>query len=105
MWPRRRVRVTSRCYRSMVAAVAVIAGVLLAPSFIAGQESAPAEKRWDPPRTPDGQPDIQGYWGQRSDITTYSIQAGSIDRHEHTQIGGQAPQSGKPIIHPPDRDR
>ena len=67
-----------------------------------GQESKPAEPRWDPPRTPDGQPDIQGYWGQRSDITTYSIQAGFEDRDEHTRIGGQAPQKGKPIIDPAD---
>jgi hypothetical protein len=83
------------------ALVLIIAGLVMAPS-LAGQSSAPAEKRWDPPRTADGQPDIQGYWGQRSDITTYSIQAGSIDREEHTRIGGQATQYGKPIIDPPD---
>jgi hypothetical protein len=35
---------------------------------------------WDPPRTPDGQPDIRGSWGQRNNITTYSLQAGEADR-------------------------
>src|SRR5262245_58064264 len=60
-----------------------------------------AEKRWDPPRTADGQPDIQGYWSQRSNITTYSIQAGFEDRAEHVRIGGQDPQNGRPIIDPP----
>ena len=89
----------NRCFGS--ALVLIIAGLLTAPP-LAGQSTAPAEKRWDPPRTPDGQPDIQGYWGQRSDITTYSLQAGSIDREEHTRIGGQATQFGKPIIDPPD---
>ena len=89
----------NRCFGS--ALVLIIAGLLAAPP-LAGQSTAPAEKRWDPPRTPDGQPDIQGYWGQRSDITTYSLQAGSIDREEHTRIGGQATQFGKPIIDPPD---
>ena len=89
----------NRCFDS--ALVLIVAGLLAAPP-LAGQSTAPAEKRWDPPRTPDGQPDIQGYWGQRSDITTYSLQAGSIDREEHTRIGGQATQFGKPIIDPPD---
>ncbi len=86
---------TSRSCGSMVAMAAVVAGSLLAPPLVAGQAAAPAEKRWDPPRTPDGQPDMQGYWGQRSDITTYSIQAGAIDREEHTRIGGQAHAEGQ----------
>jgi hypothetical protein len=94
--------VTGRCYRSMGAIIVVMAVSLVIPSFVAGQESKPAAPRWDPPRTPDGQPDIQGYWGQRSDITTYSIQAGVEDRDEHTRIGGQAPQKGKPIVDPAD---
>jgi hypothetical protein len=72
------------------------------PLSVAGQAPTSAEKRWDPPRTADGQPDVQGYWSQRSDITTYSIQAGSTDREEHTRIGGQATQYGRPIIDPPE---
>ena len=86
----------------------VIAASLVAAGPVAGQAtgtqqtSAAAAPRWDPPRTPDGQPDIQGYWSQRSDITTYSIQAGFVDRDEHTRIGGQAPQKGRPVIDPPD---
>ena len=95
----------NRCFCSVV--VLVIAVSLIAARSAAGQASAaqaaaPAEKRWDAPRTKDGQPDIQGYWSQRSDITTYSIQAGFEDRDEHTRIGGQAPQKGRPVIDPPD---
>lgn len=97
----------NRCFGSVLALV--ITGSLFAAPSLAGQAPASGQKtstsgenRWDPPRTPDGQPDIQGSWGQRSDITTYSIQAGSIDREEHTRIGGQATQYGKPIIDPPD---
>jgi hypothetical protein len=87
----------------MIAVAVVVGGSLLAPSFVAAQEATPvAEKRWEAPRTPDGQPDIQGYWSQRSDITTYSIQAGFEDRDEHTRIGGQNPQKGRPIIDPAD---
>ena len=88
-------------YRWFGSSIAVIiAGTLLAPHYVGGQ-TTPAEKPWDPARTPDGQPDIQGYWSQRSDITTYSIQAGFVDREEHTRIGGQAPQKGRPVIDPP----
>ena len=94
---------TSRCYGSLAVLAFITGGLLLAPALVAGQESAPAAaKAWNPPRTPDGQPDIQGYWSQRSDITTYSIQAGFEDRNEHTRIGGQAPQKGRPIIDPAD---
>ena len=82
------------------AVAVVIAGTLMAAPQVDGQTSTPTEKPWDPPRTRDGQPDIQGYWSQRSDITTYSIQAGFADREEHTRIGGQAPQKGRPIIDP-----
>jgi hypothetical protein len=94
--------VTRRCCGSVVAIAAVMAAALVIPSLVVGQESTPAEKRWVPPRTPDGQPDIQGYWSQRSDITTYSIQAGFEDRDEHTRIGGQNPQKGRPVIDPAD---
>ncbi|MGH9256121.1 MAG: hypothetical protein ACRD3C_16295 [Vicinamibacterales bacterium] len=79
----------------------VVAGTLMAPQYVDGQTSTSGEKPWDPPRTRDGQPDIQGYWSQRSDITTYSIQAGFVDREEHTRIGGQNPQKGRPVIDPP----
>ena len=46
----------------------VIAVVLLVTIPVAGQapsstaKAAPAAKTWTPARTPDGQPDLQGYW-------------------------------------------
>ena len=55
---------------------------------------------WTPPLNAYGDPDIEGRWTERSDITTYSIQAGLDDRDEHTQIGGQRPQLGEPIMTP-----
>lgn len=64
---------------------------------------ATAAKTWDPPRTPDGQPNIQGSWGQRDNITTYSLQAGVEDRAEHIGITGQAAATGHPIKDPPDK--
>jgi hypothetical protein len=51
--------------RRTSSALAVVAGaalvVLVLP--LAGQESAGG---WNPPRTPDGQPDIQGFWTEEA---------------------------------------
>ena len=48
------------------AAAIVIALVLLAP--VHAQQSARSTKKWAAPRTPDGQPDLQGFWTN----TTYT---------------------------------
>ena len=35
-----------------------------------------------PAKTADGQIDIQGYWAQRNNVTTYSLERGDEDRRE-----------------------
>ena len=52
--------------------------------------------------TPDGQPDIQGYWNQRNNVTTYSLERGDEDRREHNRITGQRAAMGRPFVAPPD---
>jgi hypothetical protein len=43
--------------------VAAVASMSLAPVVLAGQGAAPHGARgWTQPRTPDGQPDLQGFW-------------------------------------------
>ena len=56
----------SRRVLAAPAALAIVTGVLsLAPTADAGQSAnatSQAAKTWTPPRTPGGQPDLQGYW-------------------------------------------
>ena len=53
-------------HRTLTSLGALVVGLVwLAPALASGQTSASAAeptKRWIPPRTPDGQPDLQGVW-------------------------------------------
>ena len=42
--------------------LACLALVLLSALTSIGQSVRPASRNWNPPRTPDGQPDLQGIW-------------------------------------------
>lgn len=46
----------------LLPAAAVVTAIGLAPLSVAGQTSTAQAKTWVPARTPDGQPDMQGYW-------------------------------------------
>jgi hypothetical protein len=71
---------------------------LVAPA--AGQSSPGA---WNPPRTPDGQPDIQGNWSQQGlSILSFGLEDGPSA--DHQIIGGQTRQLNRPsaVVDPPD---
>ena len=46
----------------MIAAVSLASAVIAGQSPSAAKPAAPAAKKWTAPRTPDGQPDLQGTW-------------------------------------------
>ena len=72
------------------------------PGWIDPRNPPKEDPKWQPPRTPDGQPNIQGQWNQASDIITYSIEDPEADRAEHIAISGQRAMVGRPIIEPID---
>src|SRR6185436_17958787 len=87
------VSMKTGCFASMAAIASVAAVVSLAPVSVAGQTPAAAARTWNPPRTPDGQPDIQGYWipqGPTPAMTfpTYTLEGGHPFDEEQTVIAG-----------------
>jgi len=72
------------------------------PGWIDPRNPPTEDSNWMPPRTPDGQPLIEGAWAQASDIITYSIEDPEAERAEHIAISGQRAMVGRPIIDPPD---
>ena len=65
-----------------IAARALLVGLTLAPVAAAGQGAA-----WIPPRTPDGQPDIQGAWQTQGGNLTVSLEKGAVTLLESDKVG------------------
>ena len=55
-------RILSAVAATLIATMVSVHTQELAPVPAARQAPTAAAKNWNPPRTPDGQPDIQGYW-------------------------------------------
>jgi len=68
-----------------------------------GQTPTAAEKTWSPPRTSDGQPDIQGFWNnQGRRLSTYNIEAMEGASETHTLLSGVQSDSQSLIVDPAD---
>ncbi|MGH9253086.1 MAG: hypothetical protein ACRD3C_00795 [Vicinamibacterales bacterium] len=91
----------SRYFTLAAAAAIVVATLALTPDSGAGQTPAAEEKAWTPPRTPDGQPDIQGFWGNQSRrLATYNIEEAADERH--VLFTGNQTDRHSLIVDPPD---
>jgi len=92
--------VRKRFFGSVIALAAVVAVVSLAPVPAAGQVPRAMAKTWDPPRTLDGQPDIQGFWNvglvAGEGGAQFSLE-GKLNE-EHYLITGQRRGSGLSVI-------
>jgi hypothetical protein len=85
------------------ATAAALAALAVAWSLAAALAAAQSGETWSPPRTADGQPDLQGFWAQRGlTIPTYSLEDGPTV--EHSTAIGQARQVNRPsaIVDPAD---
>jgi len=105
--------VSDRGFRSMIGRAAIVAIVLLPPVSAAGQTPIPAVQTWNPPRTSDGQPDIQGYWTARaltaaSTFAMYTLEGGHLFDKPQTVRGepileqwARAAEAHTVIVDPP----
>ena len=66
------------------------------------RRAGPQAQEWKAPLTADGQIDVQGYWRQTNNVTTYSLEQGEAHRAVHIKITGQRAATGRPIVDPPD---
>ncbi|MBI4886174.1 MAG: hypothetical protein HY824_03695 [Acidobacteria bacterium] len=83
-----------------LAAAAAVAAAVLVPASGSGQTTKPVSA-WTPPRTPDGQPDLQGFWAnQGRRLATYNIE-GPADP-THVMLSGNATDDRSLIVDPAD---
>lgn len=84
----------------VVLALGIMAGLCGAPAPAAGQ--AAAAPAWSPPRTADGQPDMQGFWVAEpgSVAFTHNIETG-LDPNHHKMAGFTFKERSL-VVDPPD---
>jgi hypothetical protein len=81
-----------------VAALAVAASLVASTPAIGQPRPAP-KGAWSPALTPDGQPDIQGYWNPGPGATNDDIEIGTVNN----SILGRDFKPSQMIVDPPDR--
>jgi len=83
------------------AALLVTATVMafsLTPTLVTHSPISAASNTWKPPRTADGQPDIQGFWAAGGDATGDDIEVGTVS---NVYLGRQF-RATQMIVDPPD---
>lgn len=93
----RKWQVNIRCVCLVVVLTTVAAVLLLGPVDAAGgQRPVTASQTSTPPRTPDGQPDLQGYWRSRGG-GAHSIEEGGAEPAQVRMSQGRDPTIGGPV--------
>src|SRR3954466_7741402 len=86
--------------RTALLVVALAAGLFAVP--VAAQSRSAAPKRWITPRTPDGQPDLQGIWTNAT-ITPFERPRELAGKEYFTEQ--EAAEYEKKVVAANDRDR
>jgi len=97
----------NRFFACVLAAVMMATFVVLTSRTAVGQSTAAPAKTWEPPRTPDGQPDIRGFWDrERGGPNPTNIQTGlqnsdtaRVEGATAAEVAARKPVSS--IIDPP----
>src|SRR4051812_36246865 len=92
---------SARAFTLTAITAAVLAIGWGTPVLRAGQSGEPGATAWSAPRTPDGQPDIQGFWAnQGRRLATYDIEAGADP--VHVLLSGNQTDDSSLVVDPPD---
>jgi len=90
--------------RSFIVATALAAAAAIAwsmPVRVAAQAAPASGTTWNAPRTPDGQPNIEGFWAnQGRRLATYDIESGADPTHVF--LSGNQTDDRSLVIDPPD---
>jgi hypothetical protein len=82
--------------------LATVGLVAALPASMAGQAPTATISTWNPPRHPDGQPNVEGVWANPERARTYSVEGGNPDRQQHLNITGLDTDDRGLVIDPPD---
>src|SRR5713101_8402920 len=91
-----------RFLTSTAALAFTLAIVSLVPAPAAGQSRPAPPKKWTPPRTPDGQPDLRGIWTNAT-ITPFERPKEFAGKEYFTEQ--EAAEYEKKVVAANDRDR
>jgi len=88
--------------RSVDVAIAAVCAAIVwcTPASVAGQGTPAGAGVWNAPRTPDGQPDMQGFWANQRRLATYNIEEAADPLHVF--LSGVQTDEGSLVIDPPD---
>ena len=90
---------SNRCVGSMMTMVVIVTALVCGtPLPAAGQTPVAETNAWNLPRTPDGQPDIQGFWAEHKGgvMGLYSIESDASE--ERSRITGQTATRGPSMV-------
>jgi hypothetical protein len=92
---------SSRLFDLTIVLAAVVVVASSPPVSAAGQTQTADGKNWNPPRTSDGQPEIQGFWAnQGRRLSTYNVEEAADPMH--VLLSGVQTDSASLIVDPAD---